>query len=516
MYVSACARILTRFCVCTQGAVCLAHAFGTKPPAAHPMAAWQKGDIICLAIDVPLRTFAIRVVRNGGTGGQWAHFAFPPSKHFTDGAVTPAITLQVSFACTRAHMRLRWSPLFTNSTHEYACARVHKYTQPGVEVEVLTELRDFQVNLAPGPGYRPVVVSRFGGDIDVNFDSSCAGHGKGAIYAGESAEIWGLDQAARNQHTRLAEGLRDKAEELLRARSLLAGVSAQELDQVCSAPGLTMEETVARAAIDVRSMRPSNLGPFLAGRVASHVGRLASMTEQQVYAELQPLVDEWLKGVGEVAKPEVRERVREEQEAKAKTAAENAKRERKEAEKEAEEYHESERKRIEFEEAAEAEAERNRPPPTIQQRRVNEGGQTGFLTITLAWDTQCDLDLHCKLPHRLGEIYHGNRRTGGGELDVDANVNESDLMTHPVENIFFASKPATGDYVVTVNNYTSRNSGKKTKYQLAVEINNAVHEFHGWVSPSGAEKKVEAVKITIPPGNKAVPVVTKVKASDGF
>jgi hypothetical protein len=88
-------------------------------------------------------------------------------------------------------------------------------------------------------------------------------------------------------------------------------------------------------------------------------------------------------------------------------------------------------------------------------------------------------------------------------------------MAHPVENIFFASKPQSGTYTVVVDNYCSR-TGQKVKYQLAVEIDNSLHEFHGWVTPNGSDKQVEAVKITIPPGNKGVSIVTKVKASDGF
>ena len=463
-----------------NGAVCLAHAFGSMPPPAHPMPVWKKDDILCLAIDVPLRTFAVRVVSSAAQSEQseWVHFCFPPGEQFTDGLVTPAMTLQ-----------------------------------PGVVLELLPDMGSFAVRQAPGPGYLPVVCAPDATDADaVAFDAATAAAGTTAVYGAESFEIWGLDQEARPVHRQLINRLRERVERKVAGDGW--SVDLQALSASCLVPELSLEETVARAALDIRYDKQSTLGPYLSTRLAAFLND-ANINMNAVQPLIDECIDEWNEALRKVSKPETRERVKQQQQQAAKEASARAEREQQAAKQAAERFEREEAERLRKEEAAEAEAERNRPAPTIQQRRVNEGGQTGFLTITLAWDTKCDLDLHCKLPHGGGTIMFNQKNRGGGKLDIDANASDSNLMAHPVENIFFASKPQSGTYTVVVDNYCSR-TGQKVKYQLAVEINNSLHEFHGWVTPNGSDKQVEAVKITIPPGNKGVSIVTKVKASDGF
>jgi len=448
------------------------------------MAAWQKGDILCLAVDVPLRTYAIRVVPPSSTRrppSDWVHFAFPSGCGFTDATVTPAITLQ-----------------------------------PGVVLEVLPDLGSFGVGMAPGPGFLPVVAREH---EFVQFDSGQAERGATAVYGMDTNEMWGLEQRARKQHHKLATSLHDKVATLLDKGGLT--VDADALAKECAAPGLTIEETAARAALDIRCDRTSSLGPFLCDQLVQYASKCANeqginWSDDSVHQGMKATLDAWTREMRKLLTPDVRQEVRRQQEEAANKAKEIARKEQIDAKEAVKRYQREEAQRIKKEEEAEAEAERNRPPPTIAQRRVNEGGQTGFLTITLAWDTQDDLDLHCKLPHGGGEIFYSHTKVGGGELDVDANANSNNLMAHPVENIFFASKPAAGDYMVDVNLYDSR-TRSKVKYQLAIEIGGAIQEFHGWVMPSADMKRVQAVKITIPPGNKATGgIVTPIRAEGGF
>jgi hypothetical protein len=84
------------------------------------------------------------------------------------------------------------------------------------------------------------------------------------------------------------------------------------------------------------------------------------------------------------------------------------------------------------------------------------GAKTGALTCSLMWHNTDDLDLHCNTPNG-SHIYHGNKQSAGGELDVDMNA--SSLVTNAVENIYFRDSPQAGRYKFWVKNYKSRNDG---------------------------------------------------------
>ena len=87
----------------------------------------------------------------------------------------------------------------------------------------------------------------------------------------------------------------------------------------------------------------------------------------------------------------------------------------------------------------------------MDARLQEEGGQTGKIQITLCWDTDEDLDLHCHTPNG-SHIYYGNRDAGGGHLDVDAQAGTK--VEQPVENIYFDA-PQEGSYRVVLHNYSS-------------------------------------------------------------
>jgi len=92
-------------------------------------------------------------------------------------------------------------------------------------------------------------------------------------------------------------------------------------------------------------------------------------------------------------------------------------------------------------------------------RLEREKAKVGDITVSLAWENQCDLDLHAICPN--GDLISYNRKSGGGikgggYLDVDMNINGESM--EPVENILFGDteegvEAAYGKYKIIVQNY---------------------------------------------------------------
>jgi len=93
-------------------------------------------------------------------------------------------------------------------------------------------------------------------------------------------------------------------------------------------------------------------------------------------------------------------------------------------------------------------------------RMKREKAKIGDITVTLAWDNECDLDLHAICPngdHISYSTKQGGGEKGGGYLDVDMNAG-GQLSMEPVENIFFGDEEkgieaAHGKYKIFVQNY---------------------------------------------------------------
>lgn len=82
---------------------------------------------------------------------------------------------------------------------------------------------------------------------------------------------------------------------------------------------------------------------------------------------------------------------------------------------------------------------------------------TGTLRVSLAFSVDADFDLHVLTPGD-SEIYFGNKRANGGELDVDQCIVTCGSEPH-VENIVFDETALSGEYQVWVVNFGGRAAG---------------------------------------------------------
>ena len=137
-------------------------------------------------------------------------------------------------------------------------------------------------------------------------------------------------------------------------------------------------------------------------------------------------------------------------------------------------------------------------------RMQRENAKVGDITITLAWDNECDLDLHCICPngdHISYSSKEGGGDIGGGYLDVDMNVNGE--SQEPVENIFFGDaergiEAAKGKYKVFVQNFgyhgNTITEGEPVPWRLRLIKNGDIHNYTGFCSGAGESSNVTAVE----------------------
>ena len=96
----------------------------------------------------------------------------------------------------------------------------------------------------------------------------------------------------------------------------------------------------------------------------------------------------------------------------------------------------------------------------FDERLEREGGQRGEVTVTLAWNSDADLDLHIICPDGR-RIFFDSPSGCGGELDVDMNaVGTNRISLQPVENIVWPDGAPPGQYEIRVDNYRSRTDGE--------------------------------------------------------
>ncbi len=114
------------------------------------------------------------------------------------------------------------------------------------------------------------------------------------------------------------------------------------------------------------------------------------------------------------------------------------------------------------------------------------GAGVGPITVTLAWRTHDDLDLHMITPDG-SRIYYRNKTAQGGTLDVDMNARDDDLAEDiAVENIYFPD-PENGHYKIYLRDFYDRTSGSTTHWYVKVKVGNNEQMFEGDIDNSGTE-----------------------------
>jgi len=126
------------------------------------------------------------------------------------------------------------------------------------------------------------------------------------------------------------------------------------------------------------------------------------------------------------------------------------------------------------------------PPPTETDMNGwlrDAGAGEGDITVSLAWNSWDDVDLHINTPGDH-HIYYSNKSAGGGVLDVDANAGGQRIL-NPVENIYFAA-PQNGHYKVWINEYADRTDGT-TDYLVRVTVGGQSKTFSGTIDTTGTD-----------------------------
>lgn len=116
----------------------------------------------------------------------------------------------------------------------------------------------------------------------------------------------------------------------------------------------------------------------------------------------------------------------------------------------------------------------------LMERLAREGGKSGVVQISLAWDDYNDLDMHVFCPS--GErIYFNNRKSEcGGELDVDMNVRPKSKT--PIENVVWTNQAPDGEYKIGVHFYRhhrKRRTKKTCQFRLRVVTYGQAKEYSG-------------------------------------
>ena len=135
----------------------------------------------------------------------------------------------------------------------------------------------------------------------------------------------------------------------------------------------------------------------------------------------------------------------------------------------------------------------------LMERLAREGGKSGVVQISLAWDDYNDLDMHVFCPS--GErIYFNNRKSAcGGELDVDMNVRPKSKK--PIENVVWTDQAPDGEYKIGVHFYRhhrKRRTKKTCQFRLRVVTYGQAKEYSGELTHGDPMSMITSFMLTRP------------------
>jgi hypothetical protein len=140
----------------------------------------------------------------------------------------------------------------------------------------------------------------------------------------------------------------------------------------------------------------------------------------------------------------------------------------------------------------------------IKEAVAARGGKVdGVLNIRLAWDSQCDYDLHCIEPDKHHIDYSSLRETfpSSGRLDLDANGRDGiQPKGKIVENITYSNKSRMkdGKYLVYVHNYRASDFSYKG-FTIEIEVEGDTYTFQ-YNNPIPNKGNVEVCRIVLSNG----------------
>ena len=144
------------------------------------------------------------------------------------------------------------------------------------------------------------------------------------------------------------------------------------------------------------------------------------------------------------------------------------------------------------------------PEVNMDERLEREGGASGDVQISLAWDDYNDLDLHLFCPS--GErIYFNNKQSEcGGILDVDMNVRP--VSNTPIENVVWKDTAPLGAYKIGVHFYKhhkKRRTKRLCNYRLRVITHGKSKEYLGSIKYGQAMQMVTSFSLEEAPEPQA-------------
>jgi len=118
----------------------------------------------------------------------------------------------------------------------------------------------------------------------------------------------------------------------------------------------------------------------------------------------------------------------------------------------------------------------------FDERREENGGQTGKLTIRLLWNSIADLDLH--VTENPGDhIYFQNPISHATQGQLDVDMNARNRSEQPLENVFYAEIPPSGRYEIAVHYYSTNSApAVPVPFEVRVDYNGRIQYFQGMVN----------------------------------
>jgi hypothetical protein len=102
----------------------------------------------------------------------------------------------------------------------------------------------------------------------------------------------------------------------------------------------------------------------------------------------------------------------------------------------------------------------------------------GEITVTLAWETNDDLDLHLVEPDGTVVYYENRTSENGAHLDIDMNAGGR-ASDNPIENICYTRTPPAGTYKVYVHFFRRKTTVPEIPYTVYVRNGSSEQYFRG-------------------------------------